>query len=119
MISVCLATFNGEKYIYQQLSSILSQLSDIDEIIVSDDGSADKTIEIVKSIKDKRIKLFHNPYRQGIIHNVENALRESKGNIIFLSDQDDVWLNNKISVCLQHLQCADLVISDCYVTDES
>ena len=61
MISVCMATYNGEKYIKEQIESILDQLSPEDELIISDDNSADKTIEIIENIKDKRIKiLFHN-----------------------------------------------------------
>jgi len=57
-ISVCMATFNGELYIEEQLTSILNQLEQNDEIVISDDGSTDKTIEIIKSFKDPRIKIF-------------------------------------------------------------
>ena len=75
MISVCMATYNGEKYIKEQLSSILSQLSEKDEIIVSDDSSTDKTVEIIESFQDKRIKILkNNKFRQPNL-NFENALK--------------------------------------------
>lgn len=56
MISVCIATYNGEKYIKKQIESILPQLNDIDEIIISDDKSVDNTLKIIKEFSDKRIK---------------------------------------------------------------
>ncbi|NDP19744.1 MAG: glycosyltransferase family 2 protein [Paludibacter sp.] len=117
MISVCLPTYNGEKYILQQIESILIQLSDIDELILSDDGSTDNTCNIIKAIKDIRINLITNP-TNGVISNVENALMNAKGDFIFLSDQDDIWLPNKVSVSLTALTNSDLIISDCYITDK-
>jgi len=119
MISVCIPTYNGEKYICQQLQSILPQLSEIDEVIVSDDRSTDRTLDIVKSFNDSRVKIYTNTNNQGVVFNIENALMRAKGTMIFLSDQDDVWIENKVETCLQYLTSADLVVSDCYVTDES
>lgn len=118
-ISVCIATFNGEKYIEQQLNSILSQLDAADEIIISDDGSTDKTLEIIKKINDKRIMLFANNNFKSPIYNIENSLIKSTGDYIFLADQDDVWLQNKINILKKHLQKYDLVISDAFVVDEN
>ena len=110
MISVCIATYNGEKYIMDQVSSILPQLSEEDEIIVSDDGSSDKTLEILDSFSDSRIKVFThikeaNPFFKGAksiyaTSNFENALSKCNGDIIFLSDQDDVWYPDKVKTCL-------------------
>ena len=60
MISVCMATCNGERFIKEQIDSILPQLSQDDELIISDDGSTDKTLEIIASYKDVRIKVFHH-----------------------------------------------------------
>ncbi len=104
MISVCIATYNGERYLREQLDSILPQLSESDEVIVSDDGSTDTTLDIIKAYTstDKRIKLFHNT-QKGFVHNFENALRNSKGDYIFLCDQDDVWMPNKVKVCTEAL----------------
>ena len=74
-ISVCLATFNGEKYLQQQIESILIQLGDNDELIISDDGSSDQTLNIIESFSDNRIHIFHNKMNHGFIGNFENALR--------------------------------------------
>ena len=119
MISVCIATYNGEKHIKEQLDSILCQISAKDEVVISDDGSTDKTLEIIKSYNDDRIKLFDGNAFQNPIFNIENALKKSQGDFIFLADQDDVWLENKVQVCLEQLQKADVVVSDCRVTDEN
>lgn len=113
-----MATYNGEKYIKEQLSSILSQLSEKDEIIVSDDSSTDKTVEIIESFQDKRIKILkNNKFRQPNL-NFENALKYSKGDIIFLSDQDDVWIENKVEIILNQLKKYDLIVSDAFITNE-
>ncbi|WP_288864733.1 glycosyltransferase family 2 protein [uncultured Alistipes sp.] len=117
MISVCMATYNGEKYIREQIDSILAQLGDKDELIVSDDGSADATLSIVRSFSDPRIKIISNTGKHGTNGNFENALKHAQGDYIFLSDQDDVWLPGKVNICLQALQTAHLVVHDCYVTD--
>lgn len=114
MISVCIATYNGEKYIKEQLLSILNQLGVEDEIIISDDNSIDNTIEIIIKISDSRIKLFFNK-EKGYTSNFENALKQVTGDIIFLSDQDDIWAHNKVDVCLEALKHCDLVVSDCQV----
>jgi glycosyltransferase involved in cell wall biosynthesis len=118
MVSVCITTFNGEKYIFEQLQSILNQLNQEDEVIVSDDGSTDTTIEIIKDFNDKRIRIYVNEKDKGLISNVENSLIHAKGDYIFLSDQDDIWLPEKVNVCKSYLQQVDLVVSDCYVTDK-
>ena len=99
MISVCIATYNGEKYIKEQLDSILPQLKKLDEIIISDDKSKDKTLKIIKTLNDSRIKIFTNP-KKGLISNFENAITKSSGDYIFLSDQDDIWHENKIQFYL-------------------
>jgi len=118
MISVCLSSFNGEHYIHEQIQSILCQLNIEDELIISDDGSTDRTLEIVKCIDDRRIHIITNHTKKGVISNVENALKLAKGEYIFLSDQDDIWLPDKVSISISALQQFDLVVSDCYVTDK-
>jgi glycosyltransferase involved in cell wall biosynthesis len=115
MITVCIPTFNGARFISAQLESILvSPL--ITEVIVSDDGSTDNTVEIVKSFSDARIKLIPGPGR-GLVSNYESLLALASGEYIFLADQDDVWLPNKVPVMLGHLQAVDLVVCDCVVSD--
>lgn len=117
MISVCMPTYNGEKYIKEQLDSILCQLSQDDEVIISDDSSTDRTIEIIKSYNDARIKLLEDNHFKSPIYNLENALKQAKGDYIFLADQDDVWYPNKVAVVLNYLQEYDCVVSDATVVD--
>jgi glycosyltransferase, family 2 len=117
MVSVCIATYNGEQYIKDQVDSVLKQLSCCDELIVSDDGSTDSTINILESYQDSRIKIYYNNIRHGVIGNFENALRQVNGDYIFLSDQDDVWLPSKIERMLYYLRDYDLVLSDCKIVD--
>ena len=117
MISVCIASYNGEKYIEEQLLSILCQLDVKDEIIVSDDSSTDNTLDKVKGLHDDRIKLFPRNKFHSPIFNFENALKKANGDIIFLCDQDDIWLPNKVNVMVEQLKKFDLVVSDCKVVD--
>jgi len=118
-ISVCIATYNGEKYIREQLRSILSQLGSDDEVIVSDDQSSDQTISIIESLKDERVKIYINKSGRGYSKNFENSINHASGDIIFLSDQDDVWMEDKIDIMSDELQNADLVVSDALITDEN
>jgi len=122
MISVCIATYNGEKYIKEQIESILPQLSEDDEIIVSDDCSTDSTLDVVRDFNDRRIKIVHhNKQKEKFIldystHNFEYALQQAKGNFIFLCDQDDVWLPNKVRKMMDDLEKGYLIsICDCKV----
>ena len=119
MISVCIATYNGQQFIREQIDSILCQLSSDDEIIVSDNGSADDTISIINSIDDKRIKIIEGPRKHSPTPNFECAIKEAKGDYIFLADQDDVWKPNKVEVCIKWLQNYDCVVSDAEVTDSN
>ena len=118
-ISVCMATYNGEKYIKEQLDSILSQLSINDEVIISDDISTDKTIETIKSFEDNRIIIYINEEKLGASANFNVSLSKASGDIIFLSDQDDIWLDSKVSKCLENLEKYDLVVTNCSVVDEN
>lgn len=121
MISVCIASYNGERYIKDQISSILCQLSLDDEIILSDDGSNDKTLKIVSQFNDNRIKVVQGP-KSGIVKNFENAIYNATGDFIFISDQDDVWLDNKVQeflTCFESNNDVHLVVSDCTVVDSN
>jgi glycosyltransferase involved in cell wall biosynthesis len=110
-----MATYNGGKFIREQLESILSQLSSDAEIVIADDGSADDTLAVVKSIGDARLRLLPAEKHLGVIYNFERALQASKGEIIFLADQDDVWLPGKVEKVLAALNEADLVIHDAWM----
>ena len=118
MISVCMATYNGEKFIKEQIDSILSQLSDDDELVVSDDGSKDRTLDIISSYNDKRIRILHHSAPHGFVHNFENALGNAKGDYIFLSDQDDYWMPGKVKTAMGYLTSGiDLVIHNAELVD--
>ncbi|WHR51329.1 glycosyltransferase family 2 protein [Vibrio furnissii] len=129
MISICLASYNGEKYIYEQLISILEQIGPEDEIVISDDGSTDRTIDIINSLSDRRIRIVKNvkervdlSYYPGVYfanRNFSNALKECNGEVIFLSDQDDVWLKGKLRKMCEALETSDLVVSNCSMIDKS
>lgn len=98
MISVCMATYNGEQYVRQQLESILPQFAQEDELVISDDSSTDSTIRIIQSFHDPRIKLFEGQSFRSPALNFEFALKQARGEIIILSDQDDIWLPSKLEV---------------------
>lgn len=112
-----MATYNGEQYIEEQVRSILSQIGTEDELVVSDDNSTDNTVAILERMCDSRIRVIHNIHKKGmarrhqlITRNFFNAIENSHGDIIFLADQDDVWMPEKVSVCLHELLSCDLVI---------
>jgi len=106
-----MATYNGEKYLRPQIDSILKQLSEKDELIISDDGSTDGTIGIIESYQDRRIRLFHSTHKN-LIFNFENALEQASGDIIFLSDQDDIWFNEKVRRYKENIDKNLLVFSN-------
>ena len=101
-ISVAMASYNGEKYIKEQIRSILENLDEHAELVISDDGSTDETVAIVKEMarNDKRVKLIFGPGK-GIKKNFEYAIANCTGEYIFLSDQDDIWAKNKVKVVMQ------------------
>lgn len=124
MISVCIAMHNGGKYIIEELKSILPQLGDKDEVIISDDGSTDDSIHAVLKLHDERIVVYSfrcdslmKLPRYHVTKNLENALLHARGDIIFMADQDDLWLPNKVGVCLEYLQHNDLVLSELSICD--
>lgn len=95
-ISVCMATHNGSQYVEKQINSILTQLSVNDELIIVDDCSCDHTVDIIQGFEDHRICIIQNYSNIGVINNFEKAILNAQGDIIFLSDQDDIWMPNKI-----------------------
>lgn len=117
MVTVCIATYNGEKYISEQLNSILPQLSLSDEIIISDDHSTDKTLEIIKSFEDNRVKIFMNENKKGYSKNFENAITKAAGDYIFICDQDDVWMDNKVDMMIDALSTTSLVVHNASIVD--
>lgn len=103
---------NGATYVGEQIDSILCQLGDEDELVVSDDHSSDSTLDIIRRFNDPRIKIHSSP-KHGMVHNFELALSRSMGDFIFLADQDDVWYASKIATMKPYLLDYDLVVCDC------
>lgn len=112
-----MATYNGAAYICQQLASILPQLGPDDEVIISDDGSTDATLSEIHALGSPLVRVVEGPRQHSPVRNFENALCQAKGDYIFLSDQDDVWVDDKVSVMMEALRSHSLVVSDCAVTD--
>ena len=120
MISVAMASYNGAEYIRPQLDSILENLGEQDEVVISDDGSSDGTVSIIRSYmeRDPRIRFLEGP-KEGIIANFELAIRKCKGDYIFLSDQDDIWFPEKVKKVIDAFnKGATLVMHDAKVYNE-
>lgn len=116
-VSICMATYNGARFITEQLSSILCQLQDDDELIISDDGSTDETVTIIREFKDPRVKFLEGAELKNLIRNFSHALSHARHDLIFLADQDDVWFEHKVETVTQLLQIYDLVVTDCTLID--
>ena len=103
-ISVALTTFNGEKYIKEQIDSILNQTLLPDEIIISDDHSTDNTIAIIEAYNNPIFKIYQNQSSIGVTENFKKAVGLAQpGNLIALADQDDIWHNNKLEILYHQL----------------
>ena len=102
-ISVCMATYNGEQYVVEQIASILEQLSSADEVIVVDDCSTDDTVNTLKSLNDPRIKLYSNDRNRSHVYSFGRAISLAQNEIIFLSDQDDRWIKGRVTLMVKSL----------------
>ncbi len=120
-VSVAMATFNGAAYLCEQIDSILPQLGEDDELVVSDDGSTDGTWEMlcVLAEHEPRVTLLEGP-GLGVCRNFENALRACRGQTIVLCDQDDMWMPDKLETVLQALENsgASVLLHDASIVDE-
>ena len=123
-ISVALCTYNGEKFLSEQLESILQQSVKPNEIIICDDGSKDSTVKILKNSESNHsniIQVHQNAVNLGFVKNFEKAISLCLGEIIFLSDQDDIWKENKIERFIETFEnnpdCT-YVFSNAEATDE-
>lgn len=107
MISVAMATYNGERYIAEQLESICKQTKKVDEIVIVDDCSTDGTVEIVRRYRNQypqcNIRFYVNEANLGYKKNFYKAMSLCEGDIIFLCDQDDIWRENKVEVLTEIL----------------
>lgn len=115
-----MATYNGSAYIEQQLSSILSQLKPNDEIVLVDDHSSDATLSMVRAMDDPRIKIHPNSSNLGVLKTFERAIQLAIGDVIFLSDQDDIWYPEKVVKMISIFATrpeVTLVLSDAKIID--
>jgi glycosyltransferase involved in cell wall biosynthesis len=119
LISIVMATYNGEKYLREQVDSLLAQNYPSLEFIFVDDASRDSTRAILQeyAVSDSRIRLVTNPANQGLLATFERGIREAKGEMIALADQDDVWMPEKISVLVGAMGSHSLIYADSALTD--
>lgn len=121
LISIALATYNGERFIREQIDSILNQtLSDF-EIIVCDDCSADNTVNIIKdyATKDSRIKIYTNVRNLGFKKNFEHILTLCHGGYIAFCDQDDIWVPDHLQILLEKIENHDCVCANAQMIDDN
>ena len=121
LVSIALATYNGEKYLVKQLDTLVNQTYKNVEIICSDDGSTDDTLRILTDYSKKydNFFLYKNESTHGIKRNFENALKYCKGTYISFSDQDDVWMLDKIEKLVIAIGDYSLVYHNSLFVDES
>ena len=121
-IDILMATYNGAKYVKEQIDSILSQTYSNFRLLICDDVSNDGTYEILKEYekKDKRVIVYRNEKNLGCLKNFENLLTKVQSNCYMFSDQDDVWYNTKIEDTLKKMVSdnADLVFTDLEIVDD-
>lgn len=117
-VSVAMASYNGALYIHEQLASILNQLSLGDEVVVVDDSSRDETVQIIRGFADERIRLHVSAVNQGVVKSFTDAISRCTGDIIFLADQDDIWLPGKVQAVLEAFErnpAANVISTDATV----
>jgi len=116
-----MAVFNGARYLRAQLESILTQLGEADEVVLVDDGSCDRSLDIAYDFRDQRIRIHLNSARLGHVQNFAHAISLARGDIIVLSDQDDRWIAGRLSKFVQSLEdCtgAALIVGDFVELDD-
>lgn len=111
-VSVCVATYNGSRHVEHQLRSILAELDVGDEVIVVDDASTDDTVSVVSAIDDPRVHLDARHINGGYVRAFERAIELARGDVIFLSDQDDEWVPGRRRILLDALDDASIVASN-------
>lgn len=112
-ISIVMSTYNGEKFILEQLESLKQQTCQIDEVLINDDCSTDNTFLIIESfIRSNNLKnwsLTQNQINNGWKVNFWNLTKKAKGDIIFFCDQDDIWMNNKVERMISEMSKNDKI----------
>lgn len=109
-MSICIATYNGAKFIEKQIDSILREILSSDELIIVDDCSTDETVSIIASYGCENIKLFKNAVNRGHVKSFEMALGMANNNFILLSDQDDIWLPGRLGELINKSTTEDVAL---------
>lgn len=119
LVSIAMASYNGEKYIKEQLDSIISQTYTNIEIVITDDCSKDNTVNIIKEYQASYpfIFLFVNEQNKGVTKTFERAVTESNGAFIAFCDQDDIWMPNKIETLVKEIGDHDAVYANSELVD--
>ena len=124
-ISIAMCTYNGAQYIEEQLTSILHQTRKVDEIVICDDGSLDNTLEIIGRIKRETtttMRIVRNKVRLGFYKNFLKALSLCDGDLVFLSDQDDIWCKDKVEKMVAYFErytSIDVLFTNAKLIDEN
>jgi glycosyltransferase involved in cell wall biosynthesis len=121
-VSVVMATYNGKEYLAEQIKSVLAQLLPDDELIIIDDDSKDGTLELIGSLKSPAVRVVRNLTNVGVFATFERGLLLSSKDVIFLCDQDDVWLSGKRAAVVAEFERDPrilIVVSDAELIDEN
>lgn len=104
VVSVCMATYNGERYLREQLDSILVELEPTDEVVIIDDASSDGTVALLETYGDPRVRVFARDVNHGYVRSFEEALTRATGDVLMLADQDDVWIPGRRALLVAALE---------------
>lgn len=111
-ISVCMATYDGERFVGQQLASILAEIAPGDEVVVVDDASSDSTVARLRELHDPRVRIIESDQNRGYVRAFERALCEARGEYVLLADQDDVWTTGRVRSMVDALGHVDVVATN-------
>jgi|LakMenEpi03Aug12_release.lakeMendotaPanAssembly.Ray.scaffolds.fasta_scaffold323380_2 glycosyltransferase involved in cell wall biosynthesis len=118
MISILLATYNGEKYIQKSVESVLNQTFADFELLIGFNGTTDSSKKIVSSIKDSRIKIFDYENDKGKSKTLNKLIKEAKYNWVGIQDDDDIWLPKKLEKQIEFINDFDVIGTQIFYIDE-
>lgn len=111
-VSVAMATYNGAAHVREQLDSILEQLGPRDEVVVVDDASTDDTRDVLALVTDPRVRVVHGAANRGYVRAFEAAITATRGDVVLLADQDDVWLPGRVEAMTRALRDHQVVATN-------
>jgi glycosyltransferase involved in cell wall biosynthesis len=109
--SICMATYNGERFLREQVESILSQMQEGDELVIVDDASTDGTLSYLKSIADRRIRVYCNSFNIGHVQSFSKVIGLARGTYILIVDQDDIWIDGRLKTIREALSTGPALVS--------